>query len=70
MLADQTGKVSIIDNSGEATDFKMIDKDDKIVLLETRKSDVWVGTYNGVLRQYSIKDKKMKLSKIFGCFSK
>lgn len=33
VLVDQTGKVSLVDNTGEATDFKMIDKDDKIVLL-------------------------------------
>ena len=69
MLVDQTGKLSLVDNTGEATDFKMIEKDDKILLLETRRSDVWVGTNSGVLRQYSIKDKKLKLSKIFGCLS-
>jgi hypothetical protein len=67
-ILDNNGKLIISDRMGNTKCFTHIDQNDKVVLMEARNQELWVGTIEGVLRVYTVKDDSINLTQIFGCF--
>lgn len=60
VLLDDNGKLTVTDDVGSPKGWAKLGKNEDIVLLEIKGEELWMGSAEGVLRQYSLLDLKIK----------